>query len=118
MRPSYALHAHRPEIRRIVTAHRATNARVFGSVSRGDDVEGSDIDLLIDPTANTTLFDIGAIRYELLKLFGHPRRRAHAAGPARAFSREGVGRGRPCMSAATPRLPDYLQHIIEAIERI
>ena len=25
---------------------------------------------MIDPTANTTLFDIGAIRYELLKLLG------------------------------------------------
>ena len=60
----------RPEIRRIVTAHRATNARVFGSVSRGEDVDGSDIDLLIDPTANTTLFDIVAILYELLKLLG------------------------------------------------
>ena len=70
MRPSDALHAHRPEIRRIVAAHRATNARVFGSVSRGEDVDGSDIDLLIDPKANTTLFDIGANRYELLKLLG------------------------------------------------
>ena len=70
MRPSDALHAHRPEIRRIVTAHRATNARVFGSVSRGEDVDGSDVDLLIDPKANTTLFDIVAIRYELLKLLG------------------------------------------------
>ena len=65
MRPSDALHAHRPEIRRIVAAHRATNARVFGSVSRGEDVEGSDIDLLIDLKANTTRFDIGAIRHEL-----------------------------------------------------
>ena len=70
MRPSDALLAHRPEIRRIVAAHRATNARVFGSVSRGEDIDSSDIDLLIDPTANTTLFDIGAIRYELLKLLG------------------------------------------------
>ena len=48
----------------------ARRTRVFGSVSRGDDVEGSDIDLLIDPTANTILFDIGAIRYELLTLLG------------------------------------------------
>ena len=70
MRPSEALHAHRTEIRRIVTAHRAANVRVFGSVSRGEDTEGSDIDLLIDPTAETPLFDIGAIRHELLKLLG------------------------------------------------
>ena len=70
MRPSEALRAHRNEIRRIVTAHRAANVRVFGSVSRGEDTEGSDIDLLIDPTSETTLFDIGAIRHELLKLLG------------------------------------------------
>ena len=70
MRPSEALRAHRNEIRRIVNAHRAANVRVFGSVSRGEDTEGSDIDLLIDPTAETTLFDIGAIRHELLKLLG------------------------------------------------
>ena len=70
MRPSEALRAHRNEIRRIVTAHRAVNVRVFGSVSRGEDTEGSDIDLLIDPTSETTLFDIGAIRHELLKLLG------------------------------------------------
>jgi hypothetical protein len=31
----------------------------------GDDAEGSDLDLLIDPTADTSLFDIGAIRLEL-----------------------------------------------------
>ena len=70
MRPSEALRAHRNEIHRIVTAHRAANVRVFGSVSRGEDTEGSDIDLLIDPTSETTLFDIGAIRHELLKLLG------------------------------------------------
>ena len=70
MRPSEALRAHRNEIRRIVAAHRAANVRVFGSVSRGEDTDGSDIDLLIDPTSETTLFDIGAIRHELLKLLG------------------------------------------------
>ena len=70
MRPSEALRANRNEILRIVTAHRAANVRVFGSVSRGEDTEGSDIDLLIDPTSETTLFDIGAIRHELLKLLG------------------------------------------------
>jgi uncharacterized protein len=72
MRPSEALRAHRSEIHRIVAAYRATNARVFGSVVRGEDVDGSDIDLLIDPTPQTTLFDIGAIRYELRKLLGVP----------------------------------------------
>jgi predicted nucleotidyltransferase len=35
-------------------------------------MEGSDLDLLIDPTAATTLFDIGANRHELLGLLGVP----------------------------------------------
>ena len=68
MKPSAALAARREAIRRVVSAHRAGNARVFGSVVHGQDTEGSDLDLLIDPTPDTTLFDIGAIRHELLLL--------------------------------------------------
>ena len=70
MKPSAALNAHRQEIREIVHAHHACNARVFGSVAQGQDKEGSDLDILIDPTPETTLFDIGAIRFELKKLLG------------------------------------------------
>jgi predicted nucleotidyltransferase len=72
MKPSTALDTHRVAIRAIVLRHRASNARVFGSVAQGLDVEGSDLDLLIDPTPATTLFDIGAIRHELLGLLGVP----------------------------------------------
>ena len=72
MKPSEALRTHRDAIRRVVESHRARNARVFGSVLHGKDVEGSDLDLLIDPTPETTLFDIGAIRHELLQLLGVP----------------------------------------------
>jgi len=39
---------------------------------RGDDSEQSDLDILIDPTSETTLFDIGAIRRELRTLLGVP----------------------------------------------
>lgn len=70
MKPSEALSIHRQSIRRVVESHRACNARVFGSVLRGEDTESSDLDLLIDPTQDTTLMDIGAIRYELRKLLG------------------------------------------------
>ena len=56
----------------MVESHRARNARVFGSVARGDDTEGSDLDILVDPTPDTTLLDIGAIRHELLQLLGVP----------------------------------------------
>ncbi len=72
MTPSEALQVHRAAIRGVVEAHRARNARVFGSVAHGADTEGSDLDILIDPTAETTLFDIGAIRYELRVLLGVP----------------------------------------------
>lgn len=72
MKPSTALSAHRTAIRRIVDVHGAMNARVFGSVLRGEDHEGSDLDLLIDPTPETTLMDIGAIRHDLLQLLGVP----------------------------------------------
>lgn len=72
MKPSQVLELHRADIRRIVSVHRARNARVFGSVIHGEDTENSDLDLLIDPTPDTTLFDIGAIRHELLQLLGVP----------------------------------------------
>lgn len=70
MKPSDALHANRAAIRRVVESHRASNARVFGSAIHGDDSEQSDLDILIDPTPETTLFDIGAIRRELRELLG------------------------------------------------
>ena len=70
MKPSVALLTHRDAIRTVVERHNACNARVFGSALHGDDHEGSDLDILIDPTPQTTLFDIGAIRHELLQLLG------------------------------------------------
>ena len=72
MKPSLALASHREAIRRVVESHRARNARVFGSVVHGNDTDESDLDILIDPTPETTLFDIGAIRHELLQLLGVP----------------------------------------------
>ncbi len=70
MKPSERLNAHREAVRAIVAAHRASNPRVFGSVARGEDTEESDLDILIDPTSNTTLFDIGGIYNDLTSLLG------------------------------------------------
>lgn len=72
MRPSDALRIDRAAIRRVVEAHRASNVRFFGSVVEGNDAHDSDLDILIDPTPETTLFDIGAIRHELRVLLGVP----------------------------------------------
>ena len=70
MKPSIALEAHRATIRSVVLRHRACNARVFGSVIHGNDQDGIDLDILIDPTPETTMLDIGSIRHELLQLLG------------------------------------------------
>jgi uncharacterized protein len=70
MKPSEALDNHRQRIKDIVESHRARNARVFGSVLRGNDDEASDVDLLVDTTESTTLLDLGAIQYEVSRLLG------------------------------------------------
>ena len=72
MKPSLALEAHRSAVRRVVESHRARNARVFGSVAAGQDTDGSDLDLLIDPTPDTSLMDVAAIQVELERLLGVP----------------------------------------------
>jgi predicted nucleotidyltransferase len=70
MKPSDALHSNRAAIRRVVESHHAKNARVFGSVLNGQDTEGSDLDILIDPTTETTLMDVASIQVELQRLLG------------------------------------------------
>lgn len=70
MKPSEALASNRAAIRHVVKSHRACNARVFGSVLSGQDTESSDLDILIDPTPETTLMDVAAIQVELQRLLG------------------------------------------------
>lgn len=70
MRPSDALASNRARIRRIVESHNARNARVFGSVVRGEDTDDSDLDILVDTTSETTLLDVAAIQVELEDLLG------------------------------------------------
>jgi len=72
MKPSTAPAEHRDAVRLIVASHRASNPRIFGSASRHQSSADSDLDLLVDPTDKTTLFDIGAIRHELPNLLGVP----------------------------------------------
>lgn len=62
----------RADIRRIVSAHGGSNARLFGSVARGEASEASDIDLVVEVEPGRTLFDIAAMRAELEALLGLP----------------------------------------------
>ena len=64
MRPSETLHSHRDTIRQVVAQHHACNPRVFGSVIHGLDTEESDLDLLVDPSASTTLFTLARLGHE------------------------------------------------------
>ena len=41
------------------------NPRLFGSVVHGDDSEGSDLDLLVDPSPETSLLDIAKLQMAL-----------------------------------------------------
>ena len=70
MKPSTALQGNHAAIRRIVAERRAANVRVFGSVLHGLDTEQSDLDLLVDPTPQTSLFDLGGIQGDVEKLLG------------------------------------------------
>ena len=70
MKPSVALETKRAAIRSVVARHNALNARVFGSVVHGDDHDESDLDILIDPTPETSLMDVAKIQVELETLLG------------------------------------------------
>src|SRR5439155_26000867 len=70
MRPSEIVQKYRADIVTIATANHVCNVRLFGSVERGDDTDGSDLDLLVDPTAETTLMDIARLQNRLCLLLG------------------------------------------------
>jgi predicted nucleotidyltransferase len=55
MRPSEILRYHHDAILNIAAKIGARNVRVFGSMLRGEDTEGSDLDLLVDVPRGFTL---------------------------------------------------------------
>ena len=70
MRPSVVLDLKRSAVLEATSRFRAANPRVFGSVLRGTDQDGSDLDLLVDALPGTTLFDLGGLQDELESLLG------------------------------------------------
>ena len=60
-----------PAIREIVERHGASNPRVFGSVARGEEREGSDVDLLVD-NVRLSLFKLVHMEDDLAALLGVP----------------------------------------------
>ncbi|MEO8249226.1 MAG: nucleotidyltransferase family protein [Burkholderiales bacterium] len=70
MRPSQALAAKRSHVLALAAARGASVVRVFGSVAKGSDREGSDIDLLVDLPAGTSLLQIAGLQLDLEDLLG------------------------------------------------
>jgi predicted nucleotidyltransferase len=64
--------AHRDAIHEIASRHRVVSVSVFGSVARGDDGPGSDIDFLIDFQPGATLLDLMHLEDDLQALLGCP----------------------------------------------
>jgi hypothetical protein len=60
----------RDEIIRTAAKHGARNIRIFGSVSRGEADEQSDIDLLVEMDPGRSLLDHAALWLELQEILG------------------------------------------------
>lgn len=60
----------RASIRRIASAHGARNVRLFGSFVRGEQRPQSDLDLLVDMPADSSLLDVSRLTCELEELLG------------------------------------------------
>lgn len=72
MKPSVSLERQRSAVRQAALRFNTVNPRVFGSIVHGNDKDGSDLDLLVDPLPGTTLFDLGGLQVELETLLGVP----------------------------------------------
>ena len=61
----------RDDIKSIVARHSGRRVRLFGSVARGEEHEGSDIDLLVEFMPGSSLFDVMHLSQELEELLDH-----------------------------------------------
>ncbi|MES2170415.1 MAG: nucleotidyltransferase domain-containing protein [Actinomycetota bacterium] len=56
-------------ITRLALLNKIAAVSVFGSVARGEETLDSDIDLLVDPLAEASLFDLGQFALDLEQVF-------------------------------------------------
>ena len=62
--------AHREQMREIARRHHAESLAVFGSVARGEETPGSDVDFLVHFQPGATLLDLMGIQDDLETLLG------------------------------------------------
>lgn len=76
MKPSIALANQRVEVGRVLAQHGVSEAFVFGSVTTGEDVEGSDLDIAVTfvrpPRGFAYYGALAELQYELEQLTGVP----------------------------------------------
>jgi predicted nucleotidyltransferase len=70
VKPSIALREHRDEVREVLDRFRMSNPRIFGSASRNEDTEDSDLDILIEAPSETSLYDLAQAELELEAILG------------------------------------------------
>ncbi|MGA3325067.1 MAG: nucleotidyltransferase family protein [Terriglobia bacterium] len=70
MKIDQLLEEKREEIRRIAAKHGAMNVRVFGSVSRGEARQDSDLDLLVDTGPETSSWFPAGLVLDLEEILG------------------------------------------------
>lgn len=63
---------HRIELQAVLARYGLSNARVFGSVARGEDGPESDVDLLVDVPEAVGLVTLGRCQADLERLLGAP----------------------------------------------
>ena len=61
---------HRQDLVAAAAAHGVNNLRVFGSVARGEERTGSDVDLLADFPPGLSLFGLGRLQADLEGILG------------------------------------------------
>lgn len=69
-RPSTVLAQHRGEVLRLARRHKASKVRIVGSIARGDDRPGSDVDLLVAFSSRASVFDQVELIEDLEELLG------------------------------------------------
>ena len=67
---SLRVRRHRKDLVAAAAAHGVSNLRVFGSVARGEDHPGSDVDLLADFPPGLSLFGLGRLEADLEGILG------------------------------------------------
>ena len=70
MKPSVSMARHGRQIREILDRSRMRNPKMFGSVARGDDVDGSDLDILVEAPPGATFYDLARAELELEEVLG------------------------------------------------